>query len=51
MIIVRVGMLDDSSWFSPQVVLYTRSRPPWDMTTEAVPNYETGPPPPAPAKT
>jgi hypothetical protein len=50
-VIVHVGMLDDSSWFDPQVVLYTRSRPPWDMTTEAVPNYETGPPPLAPAKT
>lgn len=46
MAIVHVGILDDSSWFSPQVVLYTRSRPAWDMTTEAVPNYPTSPPAP-----
>ena len=51
MIIVHVGMLDDSSWFDPQIVLFTRSRPAWDITTESVPNYETGPPPAAPANT
>ncbi len=47
MLIVHVGMLDDSGWFSPQVVLYTRSRPGWDMTTDDVPSYETSPPMPA----
>jgi len=47
MVIVPVGMLDDSSWFAPQVVLYTRSRPVWDITTDGVPNYETAAPPPA----
>jgi hypothetical protein len=40
MIIVPVGLLDDSSWFLPQAVLYTRSRPVWDITTDAVPNFE-----------
>ena len=45
MVIVHVGMLDESDWFAPQVVLYTRSRAPWDITTDAVPNYETAPPP------
>lgn len=44
MILVAVGVLDDSSWFEPEVVLYTRSRPHWDITTDAVPNYETAPP-------
>lgn len=47
MTILHVGILDDSDWFSPQVVLYTRSRPAWDMTSEAVPNYDASPPAPA----
>ena len=45
MVIVPVGMLDDTSWFNPQAVLYTRSRPAWDMTTDTVPNFEAMPPP------
>ena len=44
MTIVHVGLLDDASWFAPQVVLYTRSRPKWDITTDAVPNFATSPP-------
>lgn len=43
MILVAVGILDDTSWFKPEVVLYTRSRPHWDITTDDVPNYETAP--------
>lgn len=51
MVIVHVGMLDDSEWFTPQMVLYTRSRPHWDITTPDVPNFETSPPVPrAPGK-
>lgn len=50
MVIVHVGMLDDSSWFDPQAVIYTRSRPHWDITTDAVPNYETGAPIPQPQR-
>ena len=34
-----------SSWFNPQAVLYTRSRPVWDITTDGVPNFEAMPPP------
>jgi hypothetical protein len=45
MVIVPVGTLDDTSWFAPQAVLYTRSRPVWDMTTDSVPNFEAMPPP------
>lgn len=48
MLIVHVGMLDDSSWFSPQIVLYTRSRPDWDITTTEVPCFEASPPTAAP---
>jgi hypothetical protein len=50
MVIVHVGMLDDTSWFNPEVVIYTRSRPHWDITTDAVPNYEMAPPMPAPQR-
>jgi hypothetical protein len=50
MFIVPVGILDDSSWFAPQLVLFTRSRPAWDITTDEVTNYATSPPlPPLPA--
>lgn len=42
---VTAGAVDDNSWFSPQWVFYTKLRPAWDMTTEAVPNYEGMPPP------
>ena len=45
MVVVPVGSLEDTSWFSPQAVLYTRSRPAWDMTTDAVPNFKAMPPP------
>jgi hypothetical protein len=41
---LAAGAFDDSSWFAPQLVLYTKRRPPWDITTESVPNYEAGPP-------
>jgi hypothetical protein len=44
MVIVPVGMLDDSAWFAPQVVLYAKSRPAWDMTTDAVPNFDAAAP-------
>jgi hypothetical protein len=43
--VIPVGCLDDNSWFSPQSVVYTRYRQPWDMTSEQVPNFEEMPPP------
>lgn len=45
MIVMAVGAFDDSSWFEPEIVLYTKRRPHWDMTTDAVPNVEAMPPP------
>lgn len=50
MVIVPVGVLEDSSWFSPEAVLYTRSRPTWDITTDEVPNFEAMPPPANPPR-
>lgn len=44
MIIVHVGLLEDTSWFEPQMVLYARDRAHWDLTTDAVPNHDTAPP-------
>lgn len=44
MVIVHVGLLEETGWFAPQVVLYTRSRPAWDITRTDVPNFETAPP-------
>ncbi len=42
---VAAGAMDDSTWFAPQRVLYTKQRPTWDMTTEDVPAYDGMPPP------
>jgi hypothetical protein len=45
-LVVPVGVLEDSSWFAPEVVVYTRSAPAWDLTTDAVPHFDAMPPPP-----
>jgi hypothetical protein len=42
-IVMAVGAFDDSSWFAPEVVLFTKRRPSWDLTTDGVPNFEAGP--------
>lgn len=48
-LIVPVGCFDDSRWFAPDTVAYTACRETWDVTTEAVPNFESMPPLPKPA--
>jgi hypothetical protein len=45
-VLVPVGILEDTSWFAPQVVVYTRSRPAWDITADDIPSFEAMPPPP-----
>ena len=42
---IQVGCLDDHSWFSPQIVLFTSRRHDWDITSEEVSNFEKMPPP------
>ena len=42
-VVVPVGIFDDMSWFAPQAVIYTKSRPAWDITTDAVPSFEAMP--------
>jgi hypothetical protein len=44
MIVMAAGAFDDSGWFDPQVVLFTKSRPTWDITTNDVPSFEAMPP-------
>ncbi len=45
LIVMAAGAFDDSSWFKPEVVLFTKRRPHWDITTGDVPNFESGPAP------
>jgi hypothetical protein len=47
MVILPIGLFEANNWFKPQVVLYTKKRPAWDMTSGDVPNYEGMPPAPA----
>jgi hypothetical protein len=48
MIVMAAGAFDDMSWFEPQIVLYTKNKPAWDLVSEAVPHFEGMPPPPPP---
>jgi hypothetical protein len=43
---VMAGAFDDHTWFDPQIVIFRRSQPVWDVTTEDVPCYDAMPPPP-----
>jgi len=43
-IILAAGAFDDSSWFSPQVVFYMRSRHDWDTAGEGIPRFDAMPP-------
>jgi hypothetical protein len=45
MVNIAVGCLDDHSWFSPQVVVYAKDRPGWDVTSADIPNFTRMPPP------
>ena len=37
---IQVGCLEDHSWFSPQVVLFSSRRHDWDITSDEIQNYE-----------
>jgi len=45
MIGIAVGSAEQSDWFEPGAVVYTRNRSRWDHTPEDIPNFETMPPP------
>ena len=40
---IAMGTLDDSSGFEPQVVVFARSRKPWDIMDESLPTYDAQP--------
>lgn len=48
MMILPVGLFNDSDWFKPQAILYAKRQPAWDMTSAEVPRFEGMPPPPTP---
>ena len=43
-ITIFAGTLDDTSLFNPQAAIYVRSRPHWDRTIHALPEFEAAPP-------
>jgi hypothetical protein len=45
---VTVGCLDDSRWFAPEAVIFTRDRPEWDVTSVEIPNFDAMSPIPKP---
>jgi len=44
LLMLPAGCFEENDWFAPQVVVYTRSRPKWDITSRDVPNFEEMPP-------
>ena len=42
---ISAGTLDDSSWFSPNAIVYNKRKPKWDFMDESVPTFEEMPPP------
>jgi hypothetical protein len=42
---VAVGAIDDNTWFAPGRVVYVKDRPPWDVTSTDIPNFDMMPPP------
>ena len=45
MVFVRASSLDDLEVFTPQVVVYTKRAPSWDLVDPALPSFEEMPPP------
>jgi len=41
---LRVGTLDDPSWFRAEADIFTKSAQPWDHMDPAIPKYDTYPP-------
>jgi hypothetical protein len=40
---LRVGTLDDPSWFRAEADIFTKSAQPWDHMDPAIPKYDTYP--------
>ena len=41
---LRVGTLDDPSWFRAEADIFMQSAQPWDHTDPAIPKFDTYPP-------
>src|ERR1700756_2601244 len=41
---IRVGTLDDPSWFRPEADIFVKSAQPWDHMNPDIPKYDTYPP-------
>jgi len=41
---ISVGILEDSSWFKPDLIVYNKSKPQWDFMDESVATFEGMPP-------
>jgi hypothetical protein len=41
---ITAGSLDDPSWFSPQMDIFTSDAQPWDQMDSSLAKYETYPP-------
>lgn len=41
---VAVGTFDDSSWFKPSAIVYSKSRPLWDCMDQNIPTFAGMPP-------
>lgn len=45
LVFVRASSLDDPDVFTPQMVVYTKRAPSWDLIDPALPSFEEMPPP------
>ena len=45
MLVLKIGTLDDHSWFSPQASIYCIDKQPFHQVRDNVPNFERTPPP------
>lgn len=43
---VSAGVLDESSWFKANAIVYNKRRPVWDLMEEGIPTFEEMPPAP-----
>lgn len=50
LVFVRASSLDDPNVFTPQMVVYTKRAPSWDLIDPALPSFEEMPPPADTAK-
>ena len=44
MLVLKIGTLDDHSWFSPQAAIYCVDKQPFHQIPEGIPSFERTPP-------